>query len=449
MWWLVALLALPAWAQPDPPATPPPAVNSSALPPALGLAQGYRLKSGWNTLSFPFRRVLASRGLEAVVEPGSGKALSPLETLPGQGYWVYAREEHEAVVWGEPQETSCTLALAPGWNLVGSPIYDPLPLHQVTASDDHEFNRVWEEIMPGWLDAKMVAAGQKTALGPDTVWEPGSAYWLYSHRAIRLRVSAPADLPQVSHLYQNDAGEQVIEGSHFGPSENGRLLVAGQPMPESEILEWTSTRIRLRRPAEGSLTVVAGSASSPRLAPRSGVAPLPGLYSLKVNAEDGLPVSGARVYLDGLYCGTTDRWGQVQLNPGEGGPHRLRITRADFLSRELNWNPQRTSRPQATLYSPRSSIWIRATPCAGGFRPYKIEVYQKTDYTRRYYDTWYYSQATPYVDLIWNAVPTNLVYCIDIYWRDANGLEKLLQVERKLGRYGLQHTFYNYWGPPW
>lgn len=449
MWWLIALLAAPAWAQPDPPATPPAAVTTSSLPPTLGVAQGYTLRSGWNTISFPFRKVVASRGLDALIDPNNSQVVAPTDAQPGHGYWVFAAESREAVAWGEPQETSCTLSLEPGWNLVGSPIYDPLALHQVTASNDTEFNRVWEEVTPSWLDARMITAGQKVALGPEARWEPGAAYWLFAHRALRLRVSAASEIPQVVRLYQNEAGEQIIEGEHFGPPDSGRLVSGNQSVPESSILEWTPTRIRLRAPAYGPITVVSGAASSPRLVPHSSLGPRRAGYSLKVLAEDGLPVNRASVYLDGLYCGLTDRWGIAPLNPAEGGIHRLRITRSDFLSRDLNWNPERTATPQATLYSPRSSIWIRATPCAGGFRPYKIEIYQKTDYTRRYYNTWYYSQATPYVDLIWNSVPTNLVYRIDLYWRDANGLEKYLQTEYTLGRYGLQKTFYNFWGPPW
>jgi hypothetical protein len=425
---------------------------SSAPTPQRGLAQRYQLNKGWNCLSFPFRKVTASQGIDSLVDPRTGLALSPQQSQPGQGYWVYAPKAGEAIAWGELQTTSCSVSLQPGWNLVGTPLYDPLPLFQVTASDDSEFNRIWEEICPGWLDASMIFQQQKCPLGPDSEWLPGAAYWLFSQRAVRLRVSDPSEVPSVTRSYQSDNQQQIIEGERFGTPDQGRLMVGSEPLPASSILEWSPTRIRYLPPPQASapVTVVAGSASTPRLL-RHNFASSRSNLKLKVISEDNQPVAGAGIWVDGNYCGLSDRWGAAPLNPLEPGPHRVRVSRRDFLTRELQWNVSegRTSLPQVTLYSPRSSIWIRATPCTGGFRPYRIEVYQKFNNTQRYYNTWYYNQATPYVDLTWNSVPTNLVYRIDITWRDANQYEKYLTVEHTVGRYGLQVTYYNYWGPGW
>ncbi|MBT9586937.1 carboxypeptidase regulatory-like domain-containing protein [bacterium] len=451
MWWIFLLLTLSCWCQPSPPATPPAPVSAASITPQQGLAQRYDLKAGWNTLSFPFGKVTASQGIDALVSPRSGQSLSPLHAQPGQGYWVYSARSGSACVWGELQATSCTLELQPGWNLVGSPEYDPLDLYQLTASDDTEFNRIWEEVCPGWIDANMVSGKEKLPLGASTRWQPGAAYWLFANRALRLRVSDSNEVPVVARTYPGDHQEQCIEGDHFGPADEGRLVVGSEQLPASSILEWTPSRIRYRAPANAdALTVVAGAAASPRLMSQN-FAPSQSRFRLKVLSEDGQPVVGANVYVDGHYAGLTDRWGIASLTPLAQGTHQVRVSRRDFLTRDLQWNvvPGRTTTPQITLYSPLSSIWIRATPCTDGFRPYKIDVYQKSNDTQRFTKTWYYNQATPYVDLIWNSVPTNLVYRIDITWRDANQYEKYLTVERKVGRYGLQVTYYNYWGPGW
>ena len=480
MWWILLLLTLPCWSQPSPPQQPPPgsAASQEAPVPQRGLAQIYQLKAGWNPLSFPFRKIIASQGIEWVIDPKTGLTLSPLQCQPGQGYWYYTPEKSQASVWGDPLEESCAIELQPGWNLVGSPDYDPLRLFQITASDDTQNFRILEEICPTWLDPYQVSSDHgKQPLNATSEWQPGAAYWLFANRPMRLHVSASARVPLVSRYYPGDDHEQVIEGEHFGSRDSGRLIVGRETLAAPDIIEWTPTKIRYRvgtpdapptpptpmplepsplqkdhpaTPPSERVVVVAGAAASPRLLDRS----LPGpdaRFSLKVLSEDNQPVPRASIWVDGAYAGISDVWGRVPLSPLEPGLHRIRVSCHEFLTRELNWQVAagRTTTPQITLYSPRSSIWVRATPCAGGFRPYKIEIYQKSNNRLTTYNTWYYNQATPYVDLIWNAVPTNLIYRIDITWRDANHYEKYLRVERKLPRYGLRLTFYNYWGPAW
>jgi len=453
MWWLVLLLAVPAWSQPGPPANPTLKSYNSPPAPLVGLAQQYQLKAGWNAISFPFRKITAWKNLSGLIDPTSGSELSPQEAQPGKGYWIYSASGGPATAWGEPQTTSCSLELNNGWNLVGNPQYDPLNLWQVTASDDHDFNRIWEEICPDWLDPRMINQGQVQALGPESSWIPGQAYWLFSRRPLRLRVSESAEIPEILRSSATPTGEQTLEGEKFGTLETGRLLLGSETVPNSSILDWSPTRVRFhRKPSDTAcnLTLVAGSASSLRVPLTRPTSPQ-ARHTVKVCSEDGQPIAGASIWLDGQFAGSTDRWGRALLMSAAPGMHKLRVTRQDFPPRELAWNiiEGRSTTAQVTLYSPLSQIWIRAMPCSGGFRPYRIEVYQKHNYTQRYFRIYSYERATPYADFVWNSVPANLEYRIDITWRDAQSYEKYLQVEKRLGRYGLQTTFYNYWGPPW
>jgi len=259
-----------ALAQPQPPAQPP-----APLPPALrinvpstGMAQRYDLKAGWNSLSFPFQKVVAFQGLDALVDPGSGKTLSPLESQPGKAYWTYARQDGQGWAWGQLQESDCTISLEKGWNMVGSPDTQPLLLSQITASDDSEFNRIWEEISPDWIDPKMFHGDQIKALGAGTEWEPGEAYSVFAKRPVRLRVNRPGEVPVVQNLTQNEKQEQVLTGSHFGPADEGRLVVGGLEIPAASIQEWTDKRIRFLLPSNvsgDSVILVASGAATPRI----------------------------------------------------------------------------------------------------------------------------------------------------------------------------------------
>ena len=42
-------------------------------------------------------------------------------------------------------------------------------------------------------------------------------------------------------------------------------------------------------------------------------------------------------------------------------------------------------------------------------------------------------------------MPTNVAYRVEITWRDSQNNEKLLRLDRRLGYYGLQETYFNYW----
>lgn len=451
-----------AWAQPQPPAQPPiplpPALHVSV--PSTGMAQRYDLKAGWNSLSFPFQKVVAFQGLEALVDPTSGKSLSPLESEPGKAYWAYLSKAGQAWAWGQLQESDCTISLNKGWNMVGSPDTQPLLLSQVTASDETEFNRIWEEISPDWIDSKMLQGDQIKTLGPGTEWDPGVAYWVFAKRPVRLRISRPGDVPVVQSLTQNDKQEQVLSGSNFGPADEGRLLVGGQEISASSIQEWTDKRIRFLLPSNvsgDSVILVASGAATPRIPMKTGAAgdsggawvATPGSkvpYTLKVVSEDNAPLARAQAWVDGRYAGVTDRYGLIYISQLAAGQHKVSVRCRDFSPLDIPWTVVgSSSHPTAKMYGPRSVINVRVMDPLDGYRLYKVDVYAVNDYTQRYTKYYSYDQATPYVDIFWTNLIGNINYRFDLYWRNGAGLEKYQTVYRTPGRYGVKETWWNWW----
>ncbi|MBS2037588.1 hypothetical protein JST97_21555 [bacterium] len=445
-------------AQPQPPAQPP---ASLPLPlrvqiPETGLAQRYDLKAGWNAISFPFRKVVSFSGLDSLVDPDTGKTLSPLDQKPGKAYWTYARSDCQGWAWGETVESGCIIELNKGWNLVGSPDSQALLLGQATASDESESNRIWEEICPDWIDSKMIANGKIVPLGAGTEWEPGAAYWVFARRPLKLRINSPGDIPVVQSLTLNDKQEQVLEGSHFGTLAQGRLLVGGQEIPASSIQEWTDRRIRFLMPSGltgDSVILIADGAATPRVPVKAaGVAAWtasPGTrvpFTLKVVSQDNQPIARAQAWVDSKYAGLTDRYGLIYINQLTPGTHKVSVRCRDFLPLDLAWTVAgSSSHPTAKMYAPRSQINVRVMDPQDGFRLYKVDVYAVNDFTQRYTKYYTYDQATPYIDIFWTNITGNINYRFDLIWRNGDGREKYQTVYRTPGRYGIKETWWNYW----
>lgn len=458
VWFCLTLAAL---GQPQPPAQPPPSLPLPLrnTPPETGLAQRYDLKAGWNALSFPFQRVTSFSGLDTLVDPSTGTTLSPLESQPGKAYWTYARSDSQGWAWGESQNAACTISLEKGWNLLGSPDTQGLLLGQLTASDESESNRIWEEICPDWIDSKMLVGDQARPLGAGTEWEPGAAYWVFARRPLKLQVSNPTQVPVVQYLSQNDRLEQVLEGSHFGSPSQGRLLVGNQEIPASSIQEWNDRRIRFLLPSglsADSVILVAGGAATPRVPMHSNNSPIGGAwmaapgtkvpFTLKVVSQDNQPITRAQTWVDGKYAGLTDRYGLIYISQLTEGVHKVSVRCRDFLPLDLPWTVTgSSSHPTAKMYAPRSQINVRVMDPQDGFRLYKVDLYAVNDYTQRYTRYYTYDQATPYIDIFWTNIIGNINYRFDLIWRNPDGREKYQTVYRTPGRYGIKETWWNYW----
>jgi hypothetical protein len=463
---LLLSASAPAQPLPGPPKYPPPLINAAPQePPAQALTQRFHLQPGWNAVSFPFSKTLGIKGFGHGLISGAGKWSAKASDLqPGAAYWAYSDRHQEGVAWGEPQTATTTLSLAPGWNFIGSPHPVPLDFSQVTFGDGQQVNRVVEEAArgnPAWLDAQLFSVSKDHFEALDLMTAksqmlPGRGYWLYAYKPLSMRLNVPSEVPVVRHVERGQGQEIILEGDNFGDPDVGRLVLNTHSILPEDILEWWPNRIRFRLPGSLNtqrLSVVSGGAASPRITEdRIGNNPVKegegAAVTLTVYNENGEPVPSAQVQIGSNLPVTTGRNGVAVIAGVTPGQHPVKISAPNFLPRttKLTVPPNQSHRTTATLYAPRSTISVRATPCTGGWRPYKIEVWQKRNWRTRNYNTFPTDRATPYVELYWTQQPTNVIYCIEITWRNREQYEKRLLVERKLGYYGIQETFYNYWG---
>lgn len=462
-------LSAAIWAKPLP-ETPPLApafrperqATQTALP-AQGVSQHrFLLQPGWNSVSFPFIEVQGTQGFEfGLFEPtgDGGKVVPVARPQGGRGYWAYAERPGQALAWGRPQVAATALALQPGWNFVGSPYSVPVALSQLTLGDGQLVNRIWEEAVPRWVFSKAFTEslpGKWQEIGleyPGTAeFEPGRAYWIRAEKGLTLRFNAESEIPRIERFTRSPEGLWVVEGANFGSRESSRVVFDNHIVSDLEIREWSQERITMVIPpalVPHQVAIVSGGAASGRI-PRSlwkETSPRESGLQIRVINEAQEPVEGAQVHLDGYLTKKSDRRGFVWFSGVEAGQHKVRIRRPGYLvlDTHLRMPAGKSHRTTATLYSPRSSLSVRAFPCDDDFRPVRIELYQKTDFRVRWLNTWYYEQATPFVELDWNSIPSNVVYRIEVTWQDPQGMERLLRVERRLGHYGLQENFFNFW----
>lgn len=473
---LVGAEPIPAPADlPGPPRWPPapllqPPTDS---PPPEARVHNFSFQPGWNAVSFPFARVLGCQGFDHGLLDSRGRYLDtsqrPLPIVPGQAYWAYSDRQQDAVAWGEPLTETTTLNLEPGWNFLGSPLAEPLDFSQLTFGDGQQVNRLLEEAALGsspWLDSRLFSVEHDRFDALDVMTKrrqllPGRGYWLYAYKPLSLRVNDPREVPIISSVERGENHEFTLKGEHFGDPAQGRVVLNTGQLSDLDVLEWTPTQIRIRVPPTlqaRRIAVVAGGAGSPRLVaqpaggePEKAQALTDGEATslrLTVLSEENLPIANARVEVAGQPAVVTGRDGLALLPGLPAGPAQLKVTAPNYLPRSTSLTVPATTayRGAVTLYSPRSTMYVRATPCQGGWRPYRIEIYQKRNWWNRAWKIFPTNQRLQYAELFWSQCPTNTVYCIEIYWRNHDGMEKRLFVERKLGYYGLQETFYNYWG---
>jgi len=165
------------------------------------------LEAGWNLVSLPLRpEAAAARSILSSLQeqwdvvyawnartsrwlsffPGRGGTLDRLDET--RGFWVHMKREAILSVVGEPAGP-VSIPLVAGWNLIGYPADEPLPVAEALASIDGRYDAVysWAASAGSW---RLYIPG----LGFSTLQEmtPGRAYWVHATSDAVLTVNEAA-----------------------------------------------------------------------------------------------------------------------------------------------------------------------------------------------------------------------------------------------------------------
>gem|GEM_PF-1026397 len=314
------------------PANPPPAAGSTAGKNAP-VPQGseaftvtYDLVKGWNVISFPFSRILETKGFRWKILRYSGGAYYAFDPVADVsqintrwGYLVYSDAPARVTARGVPNNRHIrSLSLDCGWNLIGCPSSRSAPWSRIAAiissstqvaldvaglpssqvnywicSRAYRFDRGLESV-----DIKADGAGIQSKQG----------LWLYVWHPLTLTVMPGNDQAQQLRIDRvtpasSAPGQTVsVDGSGFGTSPTG-LFLSGVPITEEFILSWSPTRIMFRVPSyveSGKLMVFINGTCSNKAALAVGAtnnAPAGTVLSGKVQDGNKQPLGGALVIL--------------------------------------------------------------------------------------------------------------------------------------------------------
>lgn len=173
------------------------------------------LRAGWNLISIPNEPwdAEASEVLSDLVAagnlietnlygfvPGDGYRLYPIdftELHRGEGYWLYLAQAADAAMKGVRAGGAVSIDLAAGWQIIGHPHMEPVPLSSCSVTDGVESLSFDEAAAAGWVQQVLYAYdGSGYVLvqtaGPDDALRPWHAYWLLAYRdGLSLVVPAP------------------------------------------------------------------------------------------------------------------------------------------------------------------------------------------------------------------------------------------------------------------
>jgi len=459
--WVVVLLlfelAVRARAQELPPPPAPPQIPVSAmtkpsrarerplpLPTREVAIQRYELKAGWNLVSFPFTQVVGSRGFSALVD-AQGRVVHDSDLRPGCGYWTHAAVSGRALAWGAPLNTSLSIGLQPGWNLLGNGYEEDVEWAQLSGFE------VGGQPFPLLLSSRLgpVAYGSQGALAlgqEGAALESGAAYWVYAHSPLELHMAPGQLLPRLQAFRSRGDGKLALQVENLpaGPWQIVALDASNRCSDFSrESGDWLV--FRALNP-EGSFLLQAGPCVSKpfRLAD---FRPTPRQLTLQVVSEDGEPISRAQVRLAGRAMGSSDRNGRLLVVDPETDQPVFQLSCPGFLRRQVRVPLGKAARQsqKVLMYSPRTSLWFRVFPSSDGFRATRIDIYRKHDFSERLWQTYTFEGADPYIDFTWGQVRAHLNYVVEITWTDAQGTERWHRFERKMPASGLQEYIYDYW----
>ena len=210
--------------------------------PAAGLWQ-ICLSAGWNLVSLP--ALPASTSLPDVLASIAGKytavlAYDPASAQPwrkyvpgapkyansltalayGQGFWINVTEATVLLISGTVP-ASVSIRLYPGWNLIGFPSQQPVPIAQALQGIAGQYDQVYTQDASDKVDPwKAYLPEQPPSASDLTEMRAGLGYWIHATEACTLTVPAmPTPAP--------------TQTKTTTPSATGTLTPSPTPMPTS------------------------------------------------------------------------------------------------------------------------------------------------------------------------------------------------------------------------
>lgn len=496
---LAGLVAAVVSAAPNPavapalPSSPPPALTSLGSP-GSGATESLQVPAGWSMLSLSLGSVEGLQGLTRAPMWYTGGAFHPVTSLPldpGLGYLVYGDAPSVVHASGQPNHGQLQASwLRAGWNLIGCPSSEPLPLSRLVLGRPGGTLDVLEmsadpSPQPGaaWLYSSATASyrGSTSTLDlrdPQAVLQPGQVTWVFAWHDAQLHWNAdpPDPPPQIASLSSPALGPgEVLEigGQGFGPTGTGLVTLNGMPAHPEDVVSWTPGRIRLKVPpaaSTGPVIVFSHGCPSNRIPfqvlPRE--APDTGALTGVVQSADGTPLAGAQVMTDDGHEAVTGASGLFSMDKLAAGSHQIYISRMSYRpgKGEVQIAPGQTRRLQVVL-SPTSEVNApppgqgpgsapaspeQATTMHVTAYPYTLSgsrfwvksilVSEYGNYSRRWSKYWDTDVGDARFDMDCPGALVGRSYNVTITWRDRVGVEKQDMWQPELQKAG--GTFYYY-----
>ncbi|MBM3462212.1 MAG: hypothetical protein FJX76_08940 [Armatimonadetes bacterium] len=462
-------------APPNPPAEPPPPLSGEtrgeAAPDKKDVVLTYPLAAGWSAISFPLTRVDGTSGFTRMLYQFRSGLYYPIDPLGDvshldtrMGYLAYCDAPATIRVWGSlVRVPGRSLALHGGWNLLGCPLPQPLPLSRVSAVRGGAIHPFVRAAGPdGWISPNAFRGNQPfNLLTPSATVQPRSTTWVFAMQPVRLKVvgGTPAPLPAVASLTPTSLSPgQVVEikGRQFGTRVGG-VTINGAQIPGKNILLWSDKRIQVRVPTtatSGNVVVwAAGMASN--ATPLLLVAAAPGALLGIVHDEAGNPLQAATVQLDSgqqansksdgsfsiagvspgdhvLYAtslGYKEAIGKVSIPAGGSYSAKIGLSALDLTTsaRPSGGAGQAAPRnaPPPPPQNPRGTFRIVADAYDDGYHRwwvYKIEAWVWGGYGSKHWNNYWYSDlGDSYYELDCDDAPVGQTIVCKITWRSKDG----------------------------
>ncbi len=485
------------------PATVPGAPAS--LPPATQQARAAQLESvagrtvtlnfpgGWSLVSFPLASLTSSSGFtyqlcsyQATGYTYVDPVYNPAGVDTTKAYWAYFDAPTAVTVVGPENAGEVTTAhLQAGWNMVGCPLNQPLPLRAMTVTRQAGATKVMEEatrddILPGsaWVYRYVYRyQGSYYQTQDLAAWDgalqPQVGYWIFawSEADLNLNVAPPSSVPNITSLSNatlTSGATLDLVGTGLGSAATGVVVVNGVTVPGDGILSWTSTGIRLTVPAglsSGNLVVMVNRYPSNRVpvlvtSGGGGGGATGSLYGI-VQSGSKAPLAGAQILLDTGHSAVSDAAGLFQIDGIAAGEHLVYVTLIGYRTAvgPVTIEAGQTKSVEVTLGSAsgggggggggevQGDLYVRAYPYSSGgdrFWAYRIEVSEQGNYSERWSDTWDVDTGNTYNELRADNAIVGRTYTIKVTWRNQTGMEHSNTWYRILDRDDQTESFYNW-----